>query len=80
MQAQAEQIAEKMEKSETSEKSAIVAIYDTHEEAEKAVRELQKSGFDMRTLSIVGKDYQTEEEVVGYYTTGDRMKIGRAHV
>ena len=74
MQAQAEQIAEKMEKSETSEKSAIVAIYDTHEEAEKAVRELQKSGFDMRTLSIVGKDYQTEEEVVGYYTTGDRMK------
>jgi hypothetical protein len=28
----------------------------------------------MRKLSIVGKDYQTEEEVVGYYTTGDRMK------
>ena len=28
----------------------------------------------MQTLSIVGKDYQTEEEVRGYYTTGDRMK------
>ena len=28
----------------------------------------------MQKLSIVGKDYQTEEEVVGYYTTGDRMK------
>ena len=66
--------AEKLEKSETAEKSAVVAIYETHEEAEEAVRELQRSGFDMQKLSIVGKDYQTEEEVVGYYTAGDRMK------
>jgi hypothetical protein len=36
--------------------------------------ELQKSGFDMQKLSIVGKDYQTEEAVVGYYTMGDRVK------
>ena len=28
----------------------------------------------MTKLSIVGKDYHTEEDVVGYYTTGDRMK------
>ena len=28
----------------------------------------------MQKLSIVGKDYQTEEEVIGYYNTGDRMK------
>ncbi len=68
------QTAEKLEESATSEKSAVVAIYDTHEEAEEGVRELQKSGFDMQRLSIVGKDYQTEEDVVGYYTTGDRMK------
>lgn len=77
MQAHAGHNAEKSEvseKLEVSEKSAIVAIYDTHEEAEEAVRELQKSGFDMQKLSIVGKNYQTEEEVVGYYTTGDRMK------
>jgi hypothetical protein len=38
-----------------------------------AVRALQRDGFDMTKLSIVGKDYQTEEHVVGYYTTGDRM-------
>ena len=74
MQAHAGHIAEKLEESATSENSAVVAIYDTHEAAEAAVRELQKSGFDMQKLSIVGKDYQTEEEVVGYYTTGDRMK------
>ena len=38
------------------------------------MKELQKSGFDMKKLSIVGKDYHTEEQVVGYYHTGDRMK------
>jgi len=71
MQAQAAHVAEKLEESETSKKSAVVALYDTHEEAERAVRELQRSGFDMKKLSIVGRDYQTEEDVVGYYTAGD---------
>lgn len=54
--------------------SAIVALYDTHKDAEEAIRGLQRAGFAMQQLSIVGKDYYTEEEVVGYYTTGDRMK------
>ena len=53
---------------------ALAGVYNTHAEAEAAVRELQKSGFDMKKLSIVGKDYHTEEHVVGYYNTGDRMK------
>jgi len=51
-----------------------IAIFNTHGEAENAVKELQKSGFDMKKLSIVGKDYHTEEHVVAYYNTGDRMK------
>lgn len=70
----AEHIEEKWEKTELGETTAIVALYNTHADAEEAIRELQRSGFDMRKLSIVGKDYQKEEEVVGYYTTGDRMK------
>jgi uncharacterized membrane protein len=57
-----------------ADQNAVVAIYNTHTEAEEAVRELQRSGFDMQQLSIVGKDYHTEDHVVGYYTTGDRMK------
>ena len=56
-----------------SEKNAVVAVYNTHVEAEGAVKELQKSGFDMKKLSIVGKDYHTEEHVTGYYNAGDRM-------
>ena len=54
--------------------NVAVAICKTHEEAENAVKELQKSGFDMKKLSIVGKGYHTEEQVVGFYHTGDRMK------
>ena len=52
-----------------------VAVYDTHTDAEQAVKTLQKGGFDMKKLSIVGRDYHTEEDVVGYYNTGDRMKV-----
>jgi hypothetical protein len=54
--------------------NAVVAIYKSHAEAEDAVKELQHSGFDMEKLSIVGRDYHTDEHVVGYYTAGDRMK------
>ncbi|MGB3940294.1 MAG: general stress protein [Candidatus Manganitrophaceae bacterium] len=71
MSVHSELLSEKLEK---AEKNAVVAVYDSHEEAEKAIHKLKKSGFDMKTLSIVGKDYDTEEKVVGYYNTGDRMK------
>jgi len=54
--------------------NSVVAIYDTHTQAEEAVKDLQRSGIDMKKLSIVGKDYHTEEDVTGYYNTGDRMK------
>jgi uncharacterized membrane protein len=54
--------------------NSIVAVYASHLEAEAAVKELQRSGFDMKQLSIVGRDYHTDEHVVGYYNAGDRMK------
>ena len=57
----------------TSNTNSVVAVFESHDQAEDAIRELQKDGFDMKKLSIVGKDYHTEEHVVGYYTTGDRM-------
>jgi uncharacterized membrane protein len=56
------------------ETNSVVAIYETHTQAENAVKELQRSGFDMKKMSIVAKDYHTDEHVVGYYNTGDRMK------
>src|ERR1700739_4291032 len=57
-----------------TKEDAIVAVYNSHGEAEEAVAQLQRAGFDMKKLSIVGKDYHTEENVVGYYNAGDRMK------
>jgi len=54
-------------------KNTAVAIYDHHSNAEAAIKELQRAGFDMKKLSIVGKDYHTEEHVVGYFNAGDRM-------
>jgi uncharacterized membrane protein len=57
-----------------AEKNSAVAIFDNHTEAEDAVRALERAGFDMSKLSIVGRDYHTDEHVVGYFTTGDRMR------
>ena len=58
----------------STDKNFAIAVYRTHEEAEGAVKELQRSGFDMTKLSIAGRDYHTDEHVVGYYNMGDRMK------
>jgi uncharacterized membrane protein len=56
-----------------SKTNSVVAVFESHDQAENAIRKLQKDGFDMKKLSIVGKDYHTEEHVVGYYNAGDRM-------
>ena len=49
-------------------------VFNTHGEAEEAVRLLNQSGFDMKKLSLVGKGYHTEEHPLGFYTVGDRIK------
>jgi uncharacterized membrane protein len=54
--------------------NSVVAIFDTHEQAEHAIKELQEGGVDMKSLSIAAKGQHTDEHVVGYYNTGDRMK------
>src|SRR5208283_3542674 len=54
--------------------NSVVAIYRQHSDADLAVKELQRGGVDMHTLSIVGKGYHTEEHAVGYYNAGERMK------
>src|ERR1022692_2523986 len=57
-----------------STEDSVVAIYRQHTDADLAVKELQRGGVDMHKLSIVGKDTHTDEQAVGYYNTGDRMK------
>ncbi len=52
-----------------------VATFTEHAAAEAAIKRLTEGGFDMKHLSVIGKGYHTEEKVVGFYTTADRVKF-----
>jgi hypothetical protein len=54
---------------------AVLAVYRTRSDAEAAIKALQHASFDMRKLSIIGRDYHTEQDVVGYYNMGDRVRF-----
>jgi uncharacterized membrane protein len=52
-----------------------IAVFPDHDAAEKAVKTLTAASFDMKDLSVVGKGYHSEEKVIGFYSTGDRIKF-----
>ena len=56
------------------DQNAVVAVFAQHSGAENAVKQLKEGGFDIKKLSIIGRDYHTDEHVVGFYNTGARMK------
>ena len=58
-----------------AEHKAVVGVFHNLSDAEASIKQLQRSGFDITKLSILGKDYRTEEHAVGYYNAGDRMKV-----
>jgi len=58
----------------SQDQNSVVAVFSQHSRAENAIKELKGGGFDIKKLAVVGRDYQTEEDVVGFYNTGDRMK------
>ncbi len=45
-------------------------VFDTHVQAEEAIQTLNKAGFDVKKLSLVGKGYHSEEHPLGFYTKG----------
>ena len=61
---------DQMEKIDT-----IIAVFADHPAAEEAVKKLTAGGFEMKTLSVVGKGYRTNEKVIGFYNAGDRIKF-----
>lgn len=56
------------------ERNTVAAVFKTQDAAEAAVKQLDAAGVDMRKLSIIGRGYERQQQVLGYYTTGDRMK------
>jgi hypothetical protein len=55
--------------------SAIVAIYADHAAADAAIKKLSAADFSLEDLSVVGKGFHTDEQVVGFYNMGDRIKF-----
>ena len=55
-----------------------VAAFADHQAAETAVKKLALAGFEMKNLSVVGKVFQTEESVIGFYNIGGRASSVRA--
>lgn len=55
---------------------AIVAAYKNHADAESAVRRLGAAGIALGKLSIIGKDFETVEDVEGYYRPSDAAVDG----
>jgi hypothetical protein len=57
-----------------NEQNTVAAVFKTQDAAEAAVKQLDAAGVDMRKLSIIGRGYERQQKVLGYYTAGDRMK------
>jgi hypothetical protein len=60
----------KMENPDTT-----IAIFEDHNGAEGAIKKLTAGGFAMKQLTVIGKGYHTEENVVGFYNVGDRVRF-----
>lgn len=55
---------------------AVVAGYRSHYDAEKAVRLLAKDGLPMDKISIIGRSFETREDVQGFYRPADAALEG----
>lgn len=52
----------------------VIALHATHAAAEAAVKALEHAGFDLKTVSIIGKSCRSEEHALAFYTVGDRVR------
>ena len=60
------------------EMNSIVAIYETPVDAVQGVTDLQKAGFNMMKLSIVAREDQGSERIIGYcHTTASTKYWGK---
>jgi len=55
---------------------AVAAGYPSHYDAEAAVRLLAKDGLPMDRISIIGRNFQTREDVQGFYRPADAAREG----
>lgn len=53
----------------------VLALFGTHQAAEAAVRQLGSAGVALPAISIVGRNYHSEEHAVGYFNAGERARF-----
>lgn len=54
---------------------SVIGVFPTHVAAEAAIKSLSHAGFEMKDLSLIGKGYHSDEKVIGFYNSGDRVKF-----
>ena len=55
---------------------AVVASYRSHTDAEAAVRRLSEGGLPINQVSIIGRNFETQEDVQGFYRPADAALDG----
>ncbi len=55
---------------------SIVAIYGNHDDAEVAVRRLADQGVPINQVSIVGRNFETHQDIQGFYRPADAALDG----
>lgn len=49
-----------------------IAVFSTHEQAGIAIKALNEGGINIKHLSIIGQNYHSEEQPVGFVNIGER--------
>jgi hypothetical protein len=55
---------------------SVVAVYPDQASMERAVRRLHEDGFDMRHVSLIGREFAVNDRPIGFVTTGDYVEAG----
>lgn len=55
---------------------AVVASYQSHADAEEAVRRLANGGIPINLISIIGRNFETHEDIQGFYRPADAALDG----
>jgi len=61
---------------ETDADKSAIACYRNHVDAEAAVRSLIAGGVPMKEISIIGRNFETFEDVQGFYKASDAALSG----
>jgi hypothetical protein len=55
---------------------SVVAVYKNHVDAENAVRRLASGGVPVASISIIGRNFESHEDIQGFYRPGDAAISG----